>query len=77
MRSSYILNMGVEVTPLYTAVAAVKDRWLDEGGLEPLYCQSCGRSPGEDANAWRYRSDGVGELHPFCPECDRREFGVT
>jgi hypothetical protein len=42
-----------------------------------LVCTECARSPadGEDPETWRYRSDGVGELHPFCPECDRREFG--
>jgi len=28
------------------------------------------------ADDWRVESDGVGELHVFCPECWRREFGV-
>lgn len=42
-----------------------------------LACSECGGQPApdEDVEAWRYRSDGVGELHPFCPECDEREFG--
>jgi hypothetical protein len=44
-----------------------------------VVCSECGRHPhaGEDINAWRYRSDGVGELHPFCPDSDQREFGDT
>jgi len=24
---------------------------------------------------WRVKSDGLGELHVFCPECWQREFG--
>jgi hypothetical protein len=27
------------------------------------------------AEKWGYWSDGIGELHPICPECARREFG--
>jgi hypothetical protein len=44
---------------------------------DPLVCSECGRQPAatEDAETWRYRSDGIGELHPFCPDCDQREFG--
>jgi hypothetical protein len=26
---------------------------------------------------WRYFSDGVGELLPFCPGCAEREFGIS
>ena len=29
------------------------------------------------AELWKYWSDGVGELHPFCPDCAEREFGTT
>lgn len=32
----------------------------------------------EDAEdlGWRYWSDGVGELHLFCPTCAEREFAA-
>ena len=43
-----------------------------------LQCAEWGREPCEDENAddeWRAGSDGVGELHVFCPECWEREFG--
>ena len=45
-----------------------------------LRCSECGREPREDENAddeWRAESDGVGELHVFCPECWGREFGES
>jgi hypothetical protein len=44
----------------------------------PLRCAECGRVPREAENAdddWRAFSDGIGELHVFCPECAEREFG--
>lgn len=43
-----------------------------------IRCSNCGRKPRADENPhdeWRAGSDGVGELHVFCPECWRREFG--
>ena len=43
-----------------------------------LRCANCGRKPREDENPddeWRVYSDGLGELHVFCPECWEREFG--
>ncbi len=42
-------------------------------------CAECGRDVDEFtaiAEKWRYWSDGVGELIPFCPECARREFAL-
>ena len=39
---------------------------------------SAKREPREDENSddeWHAESCGVGELHVFCPECWRREFG--
>jgi DNA-directed RNA polymerase subunit RPC12/RpoP len=42
-----------------------------------LRCANCGRKAREDENPddeWRPYSDGVGELHVFCPECAEREF---
>ena len=42
-----------------------------------LRCAECGRGPREDENAddeWRAGSDGLGELHVFCPECWERDF---
>ena len=42
-----------------------------------IACSNCGR-PAREADVedlgWRYFSDGVGELHPFCSLCIRREF---
>ncbi|MBA3584722.1 MAG: hypothetical protein H0W36_09400 [Gemmatimonadetes bacterium] len=41
-------------------------------------CANCDRQPRADENAedeWRAGSDGLGELHVFCPECWEREFG--
>jgi hypothetical protein len=43
----------------------------------PLVCAECGREAGDDENAadgWRAYSDGVGDLHTFCPKCAAREF---
>jgi len=54
------------------------------GRPEPLppviqvVCANCRRRPRPDENYeddWRVASDGVGELHTFCPECWTREFG--
>ena len=42
-----------------------------------MRCSECYRKPREDENPddeWRAYSDGVGELHVFCPECAEREF---
>jgi hypothetical protein len=42
-----------------------------------LRCAECHRRPRPDENPddeWRVYSDGIGELHTFCPECARREF---
>ncbi len=39
---------------------------------ESLTCANCATTiPERDAElaGWRYWSDGVGELHPFCPVC--------
>lgn len=44
-----------------------------------IRCVNCRRPPRPDENAddeWRVYSDGVGELHTFCPECAEREFGT-
>lgn len=45
---------------------------------EPLIvCANCGRPVREadaDALGWRFYSDGVGELLPFCGLCAHREF---
>jgi hypothetical protein len=44
---------------------------------ERLVCAECGQVPDADENAadeWRAYSDGVGELHVFCPDCAEREF---
>jgi hypothetical protein len=48
--------------------------------LDPIRCSEFKREPREDENAddeWRAVSDGVGELHIFCPECWEREFGSS
>jgi hypothetical protein len=40
-------------------------------------CSECRRmSADPDAEGWRYFSDGVGELLPYCPACAEREFGL-
>lgn len=48
------------------------------GGPDECRCSECKREPREDErpeDEWRVESDGVGELHTFCPECWEREFG--
>ena len=43
----------------------------------PVRCAECGREVDEFTaikQQWRYWSDGLGELHPYCPECAEREF---
>jgi hypothetical protein len=43
-----------------------------------LRCVECGREPRDDESPddeWRAGSDGLGELHVFCPECWEREYG--
>lgn len=43
-----------------------------------IRCAGCGRLVSEvDAEqaGWGEWSDGLGELHPYCPECAQREFG--
>ena len=42
-----------------------------------MTCANCGRLSAPEENPddqWRVYSDGVGELHIFCPECAAREF---
>ena len=42
-------------------------------------CAECSREvtvAGAISERWTYWSDGVGELHPYCPECAQREFGL-
>jgi len=42
-----------------------------------LTCSNCARTIREaeaEAAGWRYRSNGVGDLHVFCPACAVREF---
>ena len=46
---------------------------------EKISCAECGREVDEFtaiAEKWRFWSDGVGGLLPFCPECARREFAT-
>jgi len=44
---------------------------------ESLTCATCSSTilqrEAEEAG-WRFYSDGVGELMPFCPDCIEREF---
>jgi len=42
---------------------------------EETVCANCGRQPRVDENH-EDDSDGVGELHTFCPDCWRKEFGA-
>ena len=54
-------------------------RALLPGGENKIRCAECGReiTEGEaELERWGYWSDGVGELHPFCPGCAEREFGL-
>jgi hypothetical protein len=44
---------------------------LTAEGLD-VSCSECSRPIGEEG---RWYSDGVGELHPYCPGCAAREFG--
>ena len=42
-----------------------------------LTCSNCSDTILErdaEAAGWRFYSDGVGELLPFCPDCIEREF---
>jgi len=44
---------------------------------DAVLCSECRREVDEFtaiAERWGFWSDGCGELLPFCPECDRREF---
>jgi hypothetical protein len=76
---------------MWHGVATGATGWRFSGGLRSCVvvpeaddraefrCSECKREPREDENAddeWRAVSDGVGELHIFCPECWRREFGA-
>jgi hypothetical protein len=37
-----------------------------------LRCHTCGRTRSTDQAGWTLRLCGDDELHPFCPDCDRR-----
>ena len=44
-----------------------------------IACAECGREVDEqtaEREGWGYWSDGLGELHPYCPECAEREFAA-
>ena len=52
---------------------------MDGDRVEVLVCTNCQRTPRPDENPdadWRVESDGLGELHVFCPECWQREIGA-
>jgi hypothetical protein len=40
-----------------------------------LRCHECGRLDVADDVGWTLRLCGDDELHPFCPDCDRRRVG--
>lgn len=45
-----------------------------------ITCAECGRQATEqdaEQEGWGYWSDGLGGLHPFCPDCAGREFEVV
>jgi hypothetical protein len=42
---------------------------VDESSLR---CHTCGRAMSTDQAGWTLRLCGDDELHPFCPDCDRR-----
>ena len=42
------------------------------GGRAYLRCHTCGRERSTDEAGWTLRLCGDDELHPFCPDCDRR-----
>lgn len=47
---------------------------------EPLRCAESGRKPRPQESAddeWDAGSDGLGELHVFCPQCWERELGAA
>jgi hypothetical protein len=51
----------------------------DHAAEEVMRCSECHRRPRPDENPadeWRAYSDGVGELHTFCPECAERALSL-
>ena len=57
--------------------AAVSYHRAVEEPEPPVKCAECGREVDERTaivERWTYWSDGVGELHPYCPKCAAREF---
>ena len=53
---------------------------MDEPDEKLVCCAECRREvddPTATAEQWTYWSDGLGELHPYCPECVAREFGLS
>jgi|GEM_PF-4621196 len=40
--------------------------------VSSLRCHECGRSTVDHQGGWTLRLCGDDELHPFCPDCDRR-----
>jgi hypothetical protein len=57
-----------------TAISAYGsgDPGSEQGGLR---CHECGRSDATEEAGWTLRLCGDDELHPFCPDCDRRRVG--
>ena len=45
-----------------------------EESIRRLKCAECGRLSDPDARDWTLRPGEDGELYPFCPDCDKREF---
>lgn len=42
------------------------------GDGRDLRCYTCGRTRPKEQTGWTLRLCGDDELHPFCPDCDRR-----
>jgi hypothetical protein len=55
----------------HAATAGRLPRFRIEDGS--LRCHACGRASPSNQSGWTLRLCGDDELHPFCPECDRRD----
>jgi NAD-dependent SIR2 family protein deacetylase len=50
-------------------------RYLPAESGDHMRCIECNRkAEPNEVRKWRYFSDGVGSLLPFCPDCAEREF---
>ncbi len=67
-------RLGARPPESFRPPPSYPSRMAEPGSLTCANCSTTVPELDAEAAGWRYWSDGVGELLPFCPVCAEREF---